>query len=137
MILTLISLVALGAVFKGLYFFSARGTSPGTEEKLQQRGEKQVRCQEGPPKQPKSPPKSAPRHSKAASSPPKTIRAPQEQPQTHFCLFMGIGFRLYLSVLEEEFIFFTGANEGVSISSPVRSRERGTSLACPLAASHN
>ena len=34
---------------------------------------------------------------------------------------MGMGFKLYLSVVEEELAFLVGANEGVSSSRPARS----------------
>lgn len=101
MIFTLISLVVLGVVLRGLYFFSAGGAaSPGAAVALQRKD----------------------RGSKISQLPllskgPRLLRNLHQCP--YLCRLRGMGFRLYLSdtttVLE---FFFTGTKDGVSSSSP-------------------
>jgi hypothetical protein len=102
MIFTLISLVVLGAVLRGLYFFSAGGAaSPGAAVALQMQR------------------KDSQKHLPIPTSfqRPWLLRNLHQCP--YLCRFRGMGFRLYLSdtttVLE---FFFTGTKDGVSSSSP-------------------
>lgn len=108
MIFTLISLVVLGVVLRGLYFFSAGGAaSPGAAVALQKRNSQQ-------------PPQlslfsEGPLHRNLNQS-------------SYLCRLRGMGFRLYLSdtitVLE---LFFTGTKDGVSSSSPGEKHVDGSS----------
>lgn len=104
MIFTLISLVVLGVVLRGLYFFSAGGTtSPGAAAELL---EEELSA--------------LPTHS---SSCPQTS---PWKPSTHLCRLRGMGLRLYLSETTTALaFFFTGTRDGVSSSSPGKETRMG------------
>lgn len=102
MIFTLISLVALGVVLRGLYFFSAGGAaSPGAAVALQTKRKNSQKNLAIP----------------TSFQRPRLLRNLYQYP--YLCRLRGMGFRLYLSdtttVLE---FFFTGTKDGVSSSSP-------------------
>ena len=102
MIFTLISLVALGVVLSGLYFFSAGGAaSPGAAAELWERE--------------RSAP-DLPLPSPSGSQTP-TIQNPECGP--YLWRLRGMGLRLYLSETTTALaFFFTGTKDGVSSSSP-------------------
>ena len=113
----MISLVALGAVLRGLYFFSAGGFSPAREEVLQ-----------------KKPKQNHPKHRKRPQNETSDPIPGLSQLGfwggvgggcAHLCRLMGIGFRLYLSAGEDEELFLAGVKDGVSISRPMGGRREG------------
>lgn len=102
MIFTLISLVALGVVLSGLYFFSAGGAaSPGAAAELWER-------------EPSVPDLPLP-----SPSGPQTPTIQNPECGLYLWRLRGMGLRLYLSETTTALaFFFTGTRDGVSSSSP-------------------